>query len=390
MSYLFPTYAKWEVKAESGHGATLIDDNGKEYLDFISGIAVCNLGHNHPKVNKAVQEQLNKLWHTSNLFQIKGQEEVAELLVTNSCADYVFFSNSGAEANEAAIKLARKATNKHKIITLKNSFHGRTFATMTATGQEKIHSGFGPLVSSFVYAPINDIHALESLIDDEVAAIMIEVVQGEGGVQLLSASYIEQLKQLLNKHDILLIVDEIQTGIGRTGRPFAYMHYDLSPDIVTVAKGLGNGFPVGAMLGKASLRDYFTAGVHGSTFGGNPLAMSAAKAVLTEVFQESFLEEVRQHSEQFLENLRSTFKECSLVKEVRGLGFLIGIECQIPVDKILKACRDKGLLVLQAGPNVIRILPPLIVTTEQLNQAIDILSGVIQEVSQKEKSSIEA
>ncbi|WP_413379596.1 acetylornithine transaminase [Alkalihalobacillus sp. 1P02AB] len=388
MSSLFPTYAKWEVEAEKGQGTYLFDKNGKQYIDFVQGIAVSNLGHCHPKVTEAVKSQLDTLWHSSNLFQIEKQEEVAKILVENSVADCAFFCNSGAEANEAAIKLARKATGKHKIITLQNSFHGRTFATMSATGQEKIHNGFGPLVSSFVYAPLNDIEALKELIDNDVAAVMVEVVQGEGGVRVMEPSYANELTRLAQAHQILLIIDEVQTGIGRTGSAFAYQQFGLSPDIITLAKGLGNGFPVGAMLGKGHLKPYFQAGSHGSTFGGNPLAMTAAKAVLEEIFHEDFYNETKEKASYLRAALQKELTNFSIVKEVRGLGFLIGVECAEPIEHILIKTREKGLLVLPAGANVIRLLPPLNVTYEQMDEAVHILADSIKEVYETSSVSL--
>lgn len=376
MSALFPTYARWEVTPVEGKGALLIDENGKRYLDFVAGIAVCNLGHCHPKVTEAVEKQLKKLWHVSNLFQIEGQEKVAKLLTEHSVGDYVFFCNSGAEANEAAIKLARKATGKHHIVTLKQSFHGRTFATMTATGQEKVHSGFGPLLQGFTYVELNDVAALETAVDDETAAIMVEVIQGEGGVRFMDDAFAQAIKAQCEQHGCLLIVDEIQTGIGRTGTAFAYEQYGLSPDIITVAKGLGNGFPVGAIIGKKALKDAFSPGSHGSTFGGNLLAMAAAEAVLKEVFNQDFLNDVKAKGEAFLKTLQKHLQRVSIVEEVRGRGLMIGIECKIEVAPIVTACREAGLLVLQAGPRVVRILPPLTVTEEQLEKGATILIDV--------------
>ncbi|WP_088103551.1 acetylornithine transaminase [Halalkalibacter urbisdiaboli] len=379
MSALFPTYAKWDVKALKGEGALLIDEHGKQYLDFVSGIAVCNLGHCHPKVNEALKAQVDTLWHASNLFHLEGQEQVAQLLTEQSVGDYVFFCNSGAEANEAAIKLARKATGKHKMVSLTNSFHGRTLGSMSATGQDKIHQGFGPLLSEFTYVPLNDSAALKEAVTEETAAVFVEVVQGEGGVRLMNQEYADALAALCKEMNCLLIIDEIQTGIGRTGTRFAHEQYQLSPDIITLAKGLGNGFPVGAVIGKAHLKSSFEAGSHGSTFGGNPLAMAAAKAVLDEVFQDSFLQDVKVKGQLFLTQLEEALKDCDLIEEVRGLGLMVGIECKEEVASLIQACREKGLLILQAGPKVIRILPPLIATKEQLQQAVDIIKEVMAE-----------
>ncbi|MDT8859614.1 acetylornithine transaminase [Alkalihalobacillus sp. MEB130] len=384
MSALFPTYARWDIAPEKGLGAKLIDGNGKEYLDFISGIAVCNLGHCHPKVISAVEQQLNKLWHVSNLFQIKGQEEVAQILVEHSDGDYVFFCNSGAEANEAAIKLARKATGKHHIVSLRNSFHGRTLGSMAATGQDKIHQGFGPLLTEFTYVEMNDVAALQNAVTEKTAAVMVEVIQGEGGIRLMNEQYAEALKQVCDHYGCLLIIDEVQTGIGRTGTTFAYKQLNLSPDIVTVAKGLGNGFPVGALIGKESLKEAFSPGSHGSTFGGNPLAMAAAKAVLQEVFKPEMLQSVQEKGEWFKAELEQKLSKFKIVEEVRGKGFMIGIACETEVAPIISACIEEGLLVLPAGPKVLRILPPLVTTQNELERASEILTTVFSKVEQKQ------
>jgi acetylornithine/N-succinyldiaminopimelate aminotransferase len=377
MGALFPTYNRWEIAVESAEGTRIIAKDGKEYLDFVAGIAVCNLGHRHPIVQKALEQQLQKVWHVSNLFENELQEETAQLLVQHCSGDAVFFCNSGAEANEAALKLARKYTGRSKVITFKQSFHGRTFATMSATGQEKIYQGFGPLLPEFIHLPYNDIAALEKEMNEEIAAVMVEIVQGEGGVRPIAEQFLKKIEKLCRQYGALLIVDEVQTGIGRTGEAFAYQHYDISPDIITVAKGLGSGFPVGAMIGKEFLRNSFTAGVHGSTFGGNPLAMAAAKATLQVIFQEKFLQEVSEKGEYFKQILKEELKDCSIVKEIRGLGLMIGIECSGDVSRLIKNIHTNGLLVLAAGPNVIRLLPPLIVTKEELNQAVDIIKNTL-------------
>lgn len=373
MSSLLPTYKRFEVHVKEAFGTKVIDVNGKEYLDFGSGIGVCNLGHRHPEVQRAVEEQLNQYWHVSNLYHIPIQEDVAKMLVENSAGDYVFFCNSGAEANEAAIKLARKATGKTKIITFKQSFHGRTFAAMSATGQEKIQVGFGPMLETFVYAPFNDIDAVKSLIDEETAAVMLEVVQGEGGVIPAEPSFIQELEKLCKQHSILLIVDEIQTGIGRTGKRFAYEHYGIQPDIFTLAKGLGNGLPIGALVANERFYDVFGPGTHGSTFGGNPLAMAAAKTVLSLVFDDDFLNEVEQKANYLFAQLNEKLNGLPFVKSIRGKGLMAGIECQDDIGKLLPTFIENGLLVLNAGPNVIRLLPPLIVSKEEIDIAVGIL-----------------
>lgn len=377
MEALFPTYARWDLEITEAQGTKVIDQNGKEYLDFISGIAVCNLGHRPPKVQNAIESQLNKVWHVSNLFQSSLQEDVAKLLAEHSSGDYVFFCNSGAEANEAAIKLARKHTKRSKIITFEQSFHGRTFATMSATGQEKIHSGFGPLLKEFVYLPYNNEAAIEKEMDDQVAAIMLEVIQGEGGVNPGEQAFLKKCEELCEKFGALLIIDEVQTGIGRTGKPFAYQHYNLSPHIVTVAKGLGSGFPVGAMIGKNGLDDTFHAGVHGSTFGGNPLAMAAAKATIEEIFEETFLQEVIEKGDYLVQQLSENLVEIPTVQVIRGKGLMVGIQCNQEVGGFVTELRQQGLLVLVAGPNVIRLLPPLTVSKDEIDTAIKRIKNVL-------------
>ncbi|AGT31118.1 acetylornithine aminotransferase [Geobacillus genomosp. 3] len=378
MSALFPTYNRWNIAVQAAEGAVVTDVNGKQYLDFVSGIAVCNLGHRHPHVQKAVETQLNQYWHVSNLFTIPIQEEVAAQLVAHSAGDYVFFCNSGAEANEAALKLARKHTGRHKVITFRQSFHGRTFATMAATGQEKVHSGFGPLLSEFVHLPFNDVAALKQAMGEDVAAVMLEVVQGEGGVRPIDRAFLQTAAELCQKHGALLIIDEVQTGIGRTGKPFAYQHFGIEPDIMTAAKGLGSGIPVGAMIGKAFLKDSFGPGVHGSTFGGNPVAMAAAKATLDVVFDPAFLQEVQEKGRYLLERLTTALTAFDIVTDVRGLGLLVGIECQTDVAPLLPVIHENGLLVLSAGPKVIRLLPPLVVTKAEIDQAVDVLAAVLK------------
>ena len=377
---ILPTYKRFDVHVKQASGTQVEDINGKQYLDFGSGIGVCNLGHRHPAVQEAIETQLNAYWHVSNLYHNPIQEDVAKLLTENSMLDYVFFCNSGAEANEAAIKLARKATNKTKIVTFKQSFHGRTFATMSATGQEKIQVGFGPLLETFVYAPYNDIDAVKNIIDDDTAAIMLELVQGEGGVIPAEASFVNELEKLCKERSIVLIIDEIQTGIGRTGKRFAYEHFNIKPDIVTLAKGLGNGVPVGAMLANQKFYDVFGPGSHGSTFGGNPIAMAAAKAVLNIAFDSSFLEEVTKKAETLQSQLNARIADLPAVQSIRGKGMMIGIECKQDISHLIPQMIDKGLLVLVAGPTVIRLLPPLTVTNDEIDKAVSVLEEVLTDL----------
>ncbi|MCM3651178.1 acetylornithine transaminase [Metabacillus litoralis] len=381
MSYLFPTYARWDVTVKEAKGSWLTDENDKKYLDFVTGIAVCNLGHADDDVMQAVGEQLTKYWHTSNLFQQPIQEDVAKLLVENSDGEAVFFCNSGAEANEAAIKLARKHTGKTKIVTFLQSFHGRTFATMSATGQEKIQQGFGPLLETFTYLPYNDVAALDVL-EDDVAAIMLEVVQGEGGVIPAEQEFIDKVNETCKRIGALLIIDEVQTGIGRTGKPFGYQHYGLSPDIVTSAKGLGSGLPVGAMIGKAPLIETFQPGSHGSTFGGNPIAMAAAKATMKKILNDDFLKEVEEKSSYLVDKLVQKIGNHPLVNGIRGKGLLIGIECKEQVGMLIDQLREQQLLVLSAGPNVIRLLPPLNVSYEEIDIAVGIIDKLFSTVKE--------
>ncbi|MBA4536474.1 acetylornithine transaminase [Bacillus aquiflavi] len=378
MSHLFPTYQRWEVEPKLAKGTKLLAVNGKEYLDFTSGIGVCNLGHRPQNVYETVKKQLDQFWHVSNLFPVSIQEEAANLLATSSGLDFVFFANSGAEANEGAIKLARKATGRNKIITFQKSFHGRTFATMAATGQDKVKTGFGPMLESFVYVPFNEIESLKKEMGNDVAAIMLEIVQGEGGINVVQEDFLDEIGKLCTQYGALLIIDEIQTGIGRTGKSFAFKHFNIKPDIVTVAKGLGSGFPIGAVIGKHELGEYFTPGSHGSTFGGNPISISAAIATMKTIFQASFLKEIEEKSQLLFKKLNEQVSKLSIVKDIRGLGLMIGIELTQEVGPILKELRDEGLLVLSAGEQVIRLLPPLNVSNDEIDQAVELLIQVLK------------
>ncbi|MBP3038830.1 acetylornithine transaminase [Bacillaceae bacterium Marseille-Q3522] len=370
MSHLFPTYTKWEIEPESAKGCYLYDKKGKKYLDFTSGIGVCNLGHRPEVVEKAVQDQLQKYWHLSNMYTIEKQEECAALLAKAAGLEYVFFANSGAEANEGAIKLARKATGRNKIITFYHSFHGRTFATMAATAQDKIKTGFGQMLEKFVYVPFNDITALKAALDEETAAVMLEIVQGEGGIHVADGQFLSELEQLCHKNGSLLIIDEIQTGLARTGKAFSYQHFNLTPDIVTAAKALANGFPLGAVIGSKKLKDVFGPGSHGSTFGGNPVSVAAAVATLQTLFTASFLSNVKETSAYLAAKLEEIVAPLSAVVEIRGLGMMIGIELTTSVTPILQELRGKGFIALPAGEKVLRLLPPLIVTKAEIDQAV--------------------
>ncbi|MBA3925088.1 acetylornithine transaminase [Listeria rustica] len=382
MSDLFPTYTKFPIEIVEGKGTVVKDANGKAYLDFTSGIAVCNLGHCHETVLAAVQKQLGQIWHTSNLFESSIQEQVATKLTADEDR-VVFFCNSGAEANEAALKLAKKHTGCDEIITFQQSFHGRTIATMTATGQGKIHDGFGALLPGFTYLPYNDLEALKNTISAKTAAVMLEVIQGEGGVLPATKAFLVGVSELCEKHGALLIIDEVQTGMGRTGKRFAFEHAGIKPDIFTLAKGLGNGLPVGAMVGKSELAATFGPGVHGSTFGGNKIAMAAADAVIDLVFDEVFLADVSEKGAYFQALLSE--KLAGSIVEIRGEGLILGIELESEAGVAVKALQELGLLTLTAGPNVLRILPPLTVTKEELECAANLIESVVikQEVGMK-------
>ncbi|AZK45093.1 aspartate aminotransferase family protein [Paenibacillus lentus] len=363
---LFPTYTKYPVSLVKGDGSRLWDDQGKEYLDFMSGIAVCNLGH------------------VSNLFHIPNQQKLAQMLTAHSCADLVFFCNSGAEANEAAIKCARRyhqrvlGNGRYEIITFENSFHGRTMATLTATGQDKVKDGFFPLPEGFAYARYNDIQSVEDIITERTAAIMLELVQGEGGMYAADPEFVARLSALCKERGLLLMIDEVQTGMGRTGKLFAYEHYGIEPDIITLAKGLANGFPIGAMMGKKKLRDAFSPGSHASTFGGAPLAAAAGLATLETILEECLCERAEQMGTYALNRLREQLQYYSIVQSVRGLGLLIGIECREPIAPIIQELLQHGLLVLAAGSHVIRFIPSLYITKEEIDQAVDIVSTVLE------------
>ena len=380
MAYLFENYKRAPVEFVKAEGTYLIDSEGKAYLDFSSGIGVTNLGF-HPQVQQALIQQAGRIWHSPNLYLSSLQEQVAQELAGSY--DYLaFFCNSGAEANEAAIKLARKATGKQGIITFQQSFHGRTFGAMAATGQDKIKEGFGDGVPHFSYAVYNDLASVEKLVNQDTAAVMLELVQGESGVRPAEAAFVKDLADFCRREEILLIVDEVQTGMGRTGQLYSFEHYGIIPDIVTLAKGLANGLPSGALLGKSSLAPAFGPGSHGSTFGGNKLAMAAALETLHIMKEAGFMEGVRSKSAILLEQLQLAFQDHPKISAVRGLGMMIGIETSASLSKIVEAARQKGLIILTAGENVIRLLPPLTISREEIQQGIAILKEVFSELDE--------
>ncbi|MYN69217.1 acetylornithine transaminase [Streptococcus suis] len=371
MTKLFQNYKRESIEFIKAAGNYLVDKEGNFYLDFSSGIGVTNLGF-HKQVKQAVSEQLEAIWHSPNLYQNSLQEQVAGLLIGDE--DYLaFFCNSGAESNEAAIKLARKFSGKSDIITFKQSFHGRTFGAMSATGQEKIQLGFGPLVEGFHYAIYNDLESVKQLVTENTAAVMLELVQGEGGVIPADKDFVAELAHYCKEQGLLLIIDEVQTGIGRTGTLFAYQQYGISPDIITLAKGLANGLPIGAMLGKSALGTAFTYGSHGTTFGGNKLVLSSSKAVL-EILTEDFLAKVRVKASYLQDQLVNQLGNLPTVVAIRGLGLMLGIQVTGDLGTIVTQARKNGLIVLTAGSDVIRLLPPLTITEEEIEKAVSILA----------------
>ena len=381
--YLFPTYKRPPFALVKGEGCRVWDENGKEYLDFVGGIAVCALGHSSPIVTKALEEQSRTLVHVSNLYYTRPQAELAKLLVENSFADRVFFCNSGAEANEAAIKIARRYTRekfgpgKHTIICMQGSFHGRTMATLSATGQSKVQIGYDPLLEGFKFVPFNDLAALRTAVDETVCAVMLEPIQGEGGIVVPHPDYLKGVKEICREKGALLIFDEIQTGMGRTGRLFAYEHFGVSPDIMSLAKALGNGLPIGAMLSTEALSTAFGPGSHASTFGGTPLVTAVSKAVLSSLLNDGRLEHCRDMGAYFMARLEDLKKRHACIKEVRGLGLIIGVELDRPGAPVLEACVQRGFLINCAQEKVLRFVPPLVVTKKEIDQLIEALNSVL-------------
>ena len=381
------TYARYPILLVRGKGTRVWDLEGKEYLDFLSGLAVCNLGHCHPKVVKAIQDQAERLIHISNFYYIEPQIKLATLLCQHSFADKVFFCNSGAEANEGALKLARKYAKakmgggRYEVITMDRSFHGRTLATLTATAQEKYHKGYDPLMPGFKYIPFNDAEALRKAIDEKTCAVLIEPIQGEGGVNIPSEGYFKALREICDEKGILLIFDEVQVGMGRTGKLFAYEHEEMQPDMLTLAKSLAGGVPIGALLIGKGIAESFQPGDHASTFGGNPLATAAGVAAMTAILEEGVLENCEKVGSYFLSRLEEVKKKFPFVQEVRGRGLILGMELKMDGSSIVKEMMQKGFLLNCTMGNVLRFLPPLIVTEEEVDRMLKALEEVFKGVT---------
>ena len=379
--YLMQTYTRQPISIVRGRGSKVYDLEGREYLDFVGGIAVNVLGHGHPDLVQAIQRQAAQLIHTSNLYYTEPQVQLAKTLVEHSFADRVFFCNSGAEANEAAIKLARRyahakyGADRFEIITMKNSFHGRTLATITATGQDKVQKGFEPLMPGFGYAFFNDFATIEALANERTAGIMLEPVQGEGGVYVADRDYLKRLREFCTKRDILLIFDEVQTGMGRTGTLFAYEQLGVTPDIMTLAKGLAGGVPIGACLAKESVASAFIPGVHASTFGGNPLACAAALAVCRVLLEGSVLDQAKRMGEYLAKGLADCKDRYRVVRDVRGIGLLQGMELTIDAKAVVADCLARGVLINAAGEHVLRFVPPLIITQREIDKLLEALTA---------------
>lgn len=388
--YLMSTYARFPLVLKQGKGATVVDVDGNRYLDFVSGIAVDSLGHCDPRLVKAIQKQAAQLLHVSNLYYNLPQIELAKLLVTHSFADKVFFCNSGAEANEAAIKLARKFAkekrdpSRFEIIAAQGAFHGRTLATVTATGQEKYQKGFDPLLPGFRHVPYGDPEAMEKAITPQTAAILLEPIQGEGGVRVPPKGYLTKVRELCDRHRLLLILDEVQTGIGRTGRLFAYEHEGIAPDIMTLAKGLGGGVPVGAMLAGAEVAASFTPGSHASTFGGNPLVCAAGVAVMKQVTQGAFLKGVRDKGAYLMKKLAQLQRKTPVIKDVRGVGLIAAIDLTIPAVDVINKAMAQELLLNRTSDQTLRFVPPLTIRRTEIDRMIALLTDILTELSHAE------
>ena len=389
-SALMPVFARAGLAFERGEGCWLVTEGGERYLDFAAGIAVNSLGHAHPHLVEALKAQAEKLWHVSNLYAIPEGERLARRLVERTFADVVFFTNSGAEALEASIKLARKhfhangQPERYRLITFEGAFHGRTLATIAAGGQAKYLEGFGPKVEGFDQVPFADLAAVEAAIGPETAGVLVEPLQGEGGVRVFPPSALRALREICDREGLLLVVDEVQSGVGRTGKLFAYEHAGVRPDVMAIAKGIGGGFPLGACLATREAADGMTAGVHGSTFGGNPLAMAVGNAVLDVVLEPGFLDHVARMGLLFRQRLAQVVDAHPMtVGEVRGEGLLLGLRCLVPNTDVVAALRDERLLTVGAGDNVVRLLPPLVVTENEIAEAVEQIDRGLSAIERK-------
>jgi acetylornithine/N-succinyldiaminopimelate aminotransferase len=382
--YLANTYTRFPIVVTKGEGCWLWDMDGRRYLDFLSGIAVCNLGHAPKSVVEGLTSQANRLFHVSNLFYTEVQIRAAELLVENSFADKVFFCNSGAEANEAAIKLARRYSwkkygeGRSEIIAMQNSFHGRTMATLSATGQAKFQVGFSPLLEGFAFVPFNDRAALEKTISEQTCAIILELIQSEGGVYVADGQYIKSIRELADQKDILIILDEVQTGMGRTGRLFGYEHYGMEPDVVSLAKALGGGFPVGAIIAKDAVASAFEPGTHASTFGGNALASSAIVATLNTLIGEGVVANCDKMGRLLVEGLLALKRKFPVIVDVRGMGLLLGIELSVPGEPLVQEFLKEGVILYATKGNILRLLPPLIIGKEEVDLFLHIAARIFE------------
>jgi acetylornithine aminotransferase len=377
------TYKRFPVVLTRGSGSTLWDENGKRYTDFVAGIAVCNLGHAHPRIVQALTEQARILWHVSNLFYTLPQKDLAAWLTAHSFADRVFFCNSGAEANEAAIKLARKyfkeagEGHRFRIISMEQSFHGRTLATLSATGQEKVKHGFDPLLEGFDFVPFNDAGAIRAAIGPATCAVLLEPIQGEGGVCCPAPEFLNQVRDLCDEAGLLLIFDEIQTGMGRTGKLFAYEHFGVTPDIMTLAKALANGLPMGAMLAKEQVASAFGTGAHASTFGGTPIVSAAALEVCRVMEAEGIVEHCQRIAAYFRSKLEWLKSRHEIITEVRGLGLLLGLRLSVDGDPLVLKCMERGFLINCVQGNILRFVPPLVITEEEIDALIGCLEAIL-------------
>jgi acetylornithine/N-succinyldiaminopimelate aminotransferase len=384
--HIATTYGRYPLVAVRGEGCRLWDADGKSYLDFLAGVAVNNLGHCHPKVVAALQQQAATLLHCSNYYHIPSQIELAELLCAHSFGDRVFFCNSGAEANEAALKLARKYSaerhgeNRYEVITALASFHGRTIGTISATGQDKVKAGFAPMLAGFRYVPFGDAGALEAAVTPNTCAVLLEPVQGEGGINVPAAGYLKQVREICDRHGLLLIYDEVQVGCGRTGHLFAYQHDSIAPDIMTLAKALAGGPPIGAMVATEAVAASFGPGSHGSTFGGNPLVTAAAVAAMRVLLEDGVLDNCRAMGDYLRGRLEEMQQRYDFVREVRGRGLMLGMELTVPGGDIVVEALERGLLLNCTVGNVLRFVPPLIVTREELDEGLAILEGILGEM----------